>query len=147
MNKGYPVILTGYIGWGLFPLYWNLLVHVPPLEVLLHRMFWSVPVLLLLVFISQRRKHQFYTAMGSPAELGWLLISSLTICINWGVYIWAVTNHRVIEASMGYFLTPLLNVLAGVIVFREKLSRGKIVAILFAASGVTYYIISSATVA
>ncbi len=56
------------------------------------------------------------------AELRWLTLSSLVICCNWGIYIWAVANHRVIEASMGYFLTPLLNVLAGVIVFREKLS-------------------------
>ena len=146
MNRGYPVILTGYIGWGLFPLYWNLLSHVPPLEVLLQRMFWSVPVLLLMVFISQRRSRQFLSAMASPTELRWLAISGLTVCVNWGVYIWAVSNHRVIEASMGYFLTPLLNVLAGVIVFREKPNRSTIIAILCAASGVAYYVASSGTI-
>jgi chloramphenicol-sensitive protein RarD len=79
-------------------------------------------------------------------ELRWLAVSSLVICANWGIYIWAVANHRVIEASMGYFLTPLLNVLAGVVVFREKLSRLNIAAILFAAAGVAYYVLTTATV-
>jgi chloramphenicol-sensitive protein RarD len=146
MNKGYAVILTGYIGWGLFPLYWTLLNHVPASEVLLHRMLWSVPVLLLLVMLSQRRRSQFKGALRSWHELKWLAVSSLVICANWGIYIWAVANHRVVEASMGYFLTPLLNVLAGVIVFREKLSRLNIAAILFAAAGVAYYILTTATV-
>ena len=146
MNKGYAVILTGYIGWGLFPLYWTLLNHVPASEVLLHRMLWSMPVLLLLVMLSQRRRSQFKGALRSWHELRWLTVSSLVICANWGIYIWAVANHRVVEASMGYFLTPLLNVLAGVIVFREKLSRLNIVAILFAAAGVAYYVFTTATV-
>ena len=146
MNKGYAVILTGYIGWGLFPLYWTLLIHVPALEVLLQRMLWSVPVLLLLVLMSARRRAQVKTALGSWPELKWLTISSLVICLNWGVYIWAVANQRVVEASMGYFLTPLLNVLAGVIVFKERLTRLNLSAILFAAAGVAYYIFTSAVV-
>ena len=146
MNKGYAVILTGYIGWGLFPLYWTLLNHVPASEVLLHRMLWSMPLLLLLVMLSQRRRAQVKDALRSWHELRWLAVSSLVICANWGIYIWAVANHRVIEASMGYFLTPLLNVLAGVIVFREKLSRLNIVAIMFAAAGVAYYVVTTATV-
>ena len=146
MNKGYAVILTGYIGWGLFPLYWTLLNHVAASEVLLHRMLWSTPVLLLLVILSRRRRSQFKDALRSWHELRWLAVSSLVICANWGIYIWAVANHRVVEASMGYFLTPLLNVLAGVVVFREKLSRLNIAAILFAAAGVAYYVVTTATV-
>jgi chloramphenicol-sensitive protein RarD len=143
MNKGYAVILAGYIGWGLFPLYWALLVHVPALEVLLHRMLWSAPVLLLLVLASARRRNQVATALKSWRELKWLLFSGLVVSLNWGIYIWAVANHRVLEASMGYFLTPLLNVLAGVVVFREKLSRSKLVAIFFAAAGVAWYFLST----
>ncbi len=146
MNKGYAVILTGYIGWGLFPLYWALLIHVPALEVLLQRMLWSVPVLLLLVLMSARRRAQVITALGSWRELRWLTISSLVICLNWGIYIWAVANQRVVEASMGYFLTPLLNVLAGVVVFKERLTRLNISAILFAAAGVAYYVFTTAVV-
>ncbi|MCP4472229.1 MAG: EamA family transporter RarD [Gammaproteobacteria bacterium] len=146
MNRGYAVILTGYIGWGLFPLYWALLLHVEPFEVLLHRMLWSAPVLLLLVVLSSRRRAQFGAALACWRELRWLALSSLVICLNWGIYIWAVANQRVVEASMGYFLTPLLNVLAGVIVFNERLTRVKIVAVGFAAAGVAYYMLTSAAV-
>jgi chloramphenicol-sensitive protein RarD len=146
MNKGYAVILTGYVGWGLFPLYWALLVHVPPGEVLLHRMLWSVPVLVLLVASSARRRAQFSAAIHSWPELRWLALSSLVICLNWGIYIWAVANQRVVEASMGYFLTPLLNVVAGVIVFHEKLTRVKLVAIACAAAGVTWYVATNAAI-
>ena len=143
MNSGYAVILTGYIGWGLFPLYWALLVHVPAFEVLLHRMLWSAPVLLLLVLFSSRRRLQVGSALRSWHELKWLALSSLVICFNWGIYIWAVANQRVVEASMGYFLTPLLNVLAGVLVFHERLDRLKIAAVGFAAAGVAYYMFAT----
>jgi chloramphenicol-sensitive protein RarD len=143
MNKGYAVILTGYIGWGLFPLYWALLIHVPPGEVLLHRMLWAVPVLVMLVLLSPRRRTQLNAALHSWQELRWLSLSSLVICFNWGIYIWAVANQQVVEASMGYFLTPLLNVLAGTIVFKEKLTRLKLIAIAFAAVGVGYYVLTT----
>jgi chloramphenicol-sensitive protein RarD len=144
INRGYAVILTGYVGWGLFPLYWALLSHVPPGEVLLHRMLWALPVLLLLVGLSARRRAQFGAALKSPRELGWLTLSSLVICFNWGLYIWAVANQQVVEASMGYFLTPLLNVLAGVLVFHERLTRLNLLAIAFATLGVGYYVVVNA---
>ena len=139
MNRGYAVILAGYIGWGLFPLYWALLTHVPAFEVLLHRMLWSAPVLLLLVLSSQRRRQQVKAALQNPSELGWLAFSGLVVSLNWGIYIWAVANARVLEASMGYFLTPLLNVLTGVLLFRERLGGTNLLAILLAAAGVAYY--------
>jgi len=144
--RGYLIILTGYVGWGLLPLYWALLARVPALEVLLHRMLWSAPVLLLLVLASPRRRGQVGAALASWRELKWLALSSLVICFNWGIYIWAVANHRVVEASMGYFLTPLLNVLVGVLVFRESLTRANVAAILCAGAGVFYYMAASALV-
>ncbi|MCP4490992.1 MAG: EamA family transporter RarD [Gammaproteobacteria bacterium] len=146
MMRGYLIILTGYIGWGMFPLYWSLLNHVPALEVLLHRMLWSMPVLFLFIAISARRRTQVTAALHSWSSMRLLIISSLFISLNWGIYIWAVANQRVIEASMGYFLTPLLNVLTGVIVFRERIDGMKKVAIVFAAVGVLYYIISTSII-
>ena len=143
MNRGYSVILTGYVGWGLFPLYWSLLVHVPAFEVLLHRMLWAVPVLLLLVLASGRRRRQVRSALGSWRELRWLALSGLVVALNWGIYIWAVANQRVLEASMGYFLTPLLNVLAGVLVFRETLGRRDLAAVACASAGVSWYFLSA----
>ena len=144
--RGYLIILTGYVGWGLFPLYWALLNHVPALEVLLHRMLWAMPVLLLLIVISSRRRIQVSAALRSWPAMRLLVFSSLVICFNWGIYIWAVANHRVVEASMGYFLTPLLNVLTGVIIFRERIDRFKVMAIGFAAIGVLYYIASTSII-
>ena len=146
MIRGYLIILTGYVGWGLFPLYWALLNHVPALEVLLHRMLWAMPVLMLFVAISARRRQQVGSALQSWQSMRLLVISSLVICLNWGIYIWAVANHRVIEASMGYFLTPLLNVVTGIIIFHERIDRLKMVAVGFAALGVLYYIISTSVI-
>lgn len=144
--RGYLTLLTGYIGWGLFPLYWTLLKHVPALEVLLHRMLWAMPVLLLFIVISARRRIQVKSAIFSGKAMGLLTLSSIAICFNWGIYIWAVANDRVIEASMGYFLTPLLNVLTGVVILRESIDRLTVIAILFAAIGVLYYIVSTSLI-
>ena len=146
MSRGYALILAGYTGWGLFPLYWALLIHVPALEVLLHRMAWSLPLLLLLVMLSARRRQQVRAALSNWRELRWLALTGLIVSFNWGIYIWAVANARVLEASMGYFLTPLMNVLGGILVFGERLDRVRIVALAFAAAGVTWYIASTALV-
>ncbi len=142
MLKAYLTLLSGYIGWGLFPLYWQLLNHVPPLEVTLHRIVWSVPVLAVMIYLSTRRRSEFKIALHSPNQLKLLVVTAILITINWGVYIWAVANARVVEASMGYFLTPLLNISAGVLLFNEKLSRLKWMAVACAAAGVIYYIVS-----
>jgi len=142
MLKAYLTLLAGYLGWGLFPLYWQLLTHVPPLEVTLHRIIWSVPVLALIIHSRPRRNSEFKAALGSPRQLKLLMLTAVLITINWGVYIWAVSHARVVEASMGYFLTPLLNIVAGVFVFRERLSMLKWMAVGFAALGVAYYIVS-----
>lgn len=142
MLKAYLTLLAGYIGWGLFPLYWQLLKHVSPLEVTLHRIVWSVPVLAVIIYISHRRRQELIAAIGSSDQLKLLGVTAILITINWGVYIWAVANARVVEASMGYFLTPLLNIIAGVLIFKESLSTLRWLAITFAAAGVLYYIVS-----
>jgi chloramphenicol-sensitive protein RarD len=142
MNKGIILILGGYIGWGLFPLYWSLLKHVPATEVLAHRMLWSVPVLLVFVAVVSAWKTEFFTALKNKKELFWLLVTAILITINWGVYIVAVNNARVIEASMGYFLSPLIHIFGGYIIFKERISWLKKLAIAFAALGVFYYIAS-----
>ena len=138
--------MTGYVGWGLFPLYWALLRHVPAFEVLLHRMLWSLPLLLVLVGSSRRRRQQVRAALLNWRELRWLALSGLIVSFNWLIYIWAVANARVIEASMGYFLTPLLNVLAGMLVFGERLDRTRAAALACAAAGVAYLIASTGIV-
>ena len=142
MNKGIILILLGYIGWGLFPLYWVLLKHVSAGEVLAHRMLWSVPVLLIFVAIISSWRHDFLNTFKNKKELGWLLLTAILITINWGVYVYAVNQERVVEASMGYFLSPLLHILGGLIIFKEKIGVFRKLAIMFAALGVIYYISS-----
>ena len=109
-------------------------------------MLWSLPLLLVLVGSSRRRRQQVRAALLNWRELRWLALSGLIVSFNWGIYIWAVANARVIEASMGYFLTPLLNVLAGMLVFGERLDRTRITALACAATGVAYLIASTGIV-
>jgi len=142
MNKGIVPILLGYIIWGFFPLYWVLLKHVPATEVLAHRMLWSVPVLLIFVVLIKKWREDFLIAIKNPKELRWLLVTAILITINWGVYIIAVSLDRIVEASMGYFLTPLLHILGGFIIFKEKIGRIKQLAVICAMLGVFYYIAS-----
>lgn len=139
MPKGYALLLSGYLTWGLFPLYWAQLAHTPALEVTLHRIVWSVPVLALLVWPVAARKSAFLAAWRNINTLKLLTLSATLISINWGVYVWAVAVNRVVEASMGYFLSPLLHILAGVVIFKEHLNRLQWLAIGFAALGVAWY--------
>ena len=140
MNKGIILVLLGYIGWGLFPLYWGLLTHVSALEVLAHRMLWSVPVLLLFVSLVASWRTDFFKAIRSKKELSFLLITAILITTNWGVYVYAVNVGRVVEASMGYFLSPLLHIIGGLVIFKESLGPFRKFAVAFAAAGVFYYI-------
>lgn len=142
MNKGIFLILLGYLGWGLFPIYWSLLTHVNAVEVLAHRMLWSVPVLALFIVFVSRWRSDFFQSLKNKKEIGWLTITAILITINWGVYVLAVNQGRVVEASMGYFLSPLLHILSGFIVFKERINTVKKLAIIFATVGVFYYISS-----
>ena len=128
--------------WGFFPLYWALLNHVNPSEVLLHRMLWAVPVLFFLVYSKPTWKSNFKESLSSKKELVFLLITAILITINWGGYIFAVNLGRVVEASMGYFLSPVINMIGGYIFFNERISKLKQLAVFFATFGALYYVFS-----
>ena len=142
MNKGVLLVLSGYLMWGAFPLYWALLNHVNPPEVLLHRMLWSVPVLFFLVYSKSSWRSNFKDSLSSKKELVFLLLTAILITINWGCYILAVNIGRVVEASMGYFLSPVINMLGGYFFFHERISKLKQLAVLFATIGSLYYVFS-----
>ena len=126
--------------WGCFPIYWALLNHVSPSEVLVHRMLWSVPVLFLLVYSKPSWRMNFKESLSSKKELVFLFITAILITINWGGYILAVNLGRVVEASMGYFLSPVINMIGGYIFFHERISKLKQLAVLFATIGALYYV-------
>ncbi|WP_298089888.1 EamA family transporter RarD [uncultured Sphingomonas sp.] len=126
--------IGAYVTWGLLPLYLKLLAGVPAFQVVAHRILWSV-VLLLLVVVAMRRG----AAIRAAAQGRTLLLlcgSAGLIAVNWLVYIWAVQHAHVLEASLGYFINPLVNVALGVAVLGERVRRGQAVAIGIAAAGV-----------
>ena len=142
MNKGILLVLTGYLIWGAFPLYWALLNHVNPSEVLVHRIIWSVPVLFLLVYFKPSWLANFKSSISSKKELLFLLLTAILITLNWGAYILSVNLGRVVEASMGYFLSPVISMMGGYFFFHERISRLKQWAVFFATIGAMYYVFS-----
>ena len=142
MNKGIFIVLSGYLMWGCFPIYWALLNHVNPSEVLVHRMLWSVPVLFFLVYSKPSWRLNFKESLSSKKELVFLFITAILITINWGSYILAVNLGLVVEASMGYFLSPVINMIGGYFFFHERISKLKQLAVFFATVGALYYVFS-----
>lgn len=126
--------MTSFCIWGLFPLYWVNTVSVPAFEVLAHRGVWCVPVVLGIVLL--RRQLPALRDALRWDNLRWLLVSSVLIAVNWGVYVWAVAAEAVTEAALGYYMTPLLAVFFGVLFFKERLSIFKWGAIGLAGVGV-----------
>lgn len=132
---GYAFALSAFVTWALFPLFWNLLDGVSALEILAHRVLWTLPVCAL-ALLAVRRFAEIRAALSSPRTLLFLGLSTALISVNWGVYIHAVTSGHVLDASLGYFLNPLVNVLAGMLLFGERLRPLQWAAIACAASGV-----------
>lgn len=133
---------AAYTIWGLFPLYLKPLSHVSPAEVVAHRIVWSIPFGALILTL-RRQWRETRAAFAAPGVLKFLAISSVLIAVNWLVYVWAVANDRVLQASLGYYITPLVFVAAGVFILKEKLNRTKTIAVALAATGVLVLMIGS----
>ncbi|MFZ6847149.1 EamA family transporter RarD [Undibacterium sp. RuRC25W] len=137
MRKGILLAGAAYTIWGLFPLYFKALHSVPSLEILLSRMLWSL--LFLVIVLSLRRQWDWLAIVRrQPKLIASFAVSALLLSANWFIYIWAVNDGRVIDASLGYFMTPLVNILIGSILLKERLRLGQWVAISFAAFGVAW---------
>ncbi|WP_413060758.1 EamA family transporter RarD [Sphingomonas carotinifaciens] len=132
--------IGAYVTWGLLPLYLKLLAGVPAFQVVAHRILWSVALLLLVVLAMRRGAAIRAAARGRTLLL--LCGSAGLIAVNWLVYIWAVQHAHVLEASLGYFINPLVNVALGVAVLGERVRGGQAVAIGIAAVGVLLLAVS-----
>jgi chloramphenicol-sensitive protein RarD len=126
---------AAFATWGLIPVYWKLLKTLPAAEILAHRCVWTT-VFLIVLLTWQRRWPELRDAVRSRRTLLYCLASGLALSINWLFFIWAVNVDRVIETSLGYFMTPLVNVLFGAIFLRERLTRWQFVSVLLALVGV-----------
>jgi chloramphenicol-sensitive protein RarD len=118
--QGLALAVLAYSIWGIFPLFFSYLNHVSPVEVLSHRIIWSLVATLSLGLLLQRGR-LLVKALQDKNTLIWLGVSSLLIAVNWLVYIWAVGNHRVLEASLGYFIMPVVSLLMGRLILKESL--------------------------
>ena len=127
--------LSAYVLWGLLPLYWKLVEAAGPFEILAHRGIWS---LLLCVFLLAARKQlkSAYQMVKARRTLSILLLSSGMLMLNWSVFIWAVTEDRVVESALGYYITPLINVMVGIFILRERLKVLQKIAVALASIGV-----------
>ncbi len=118
--QGLVLAVLAYSIWGIFPLFFSYLNHVSPVEVLSHRIIWSLVATFSLGLMLQRGR-LLVSALQDKKTLLWLGVSSLLIAVNWLVYIWAVGQHRVLEASLGYFIMPVVSLLMGRLILKESL--------------------------
>ena len=135
VNKGLLFGISAYIIWGLLPLYWKLVEEAGAYEILAHRGIWSLLICVSLLALRKQLKSA-YEMVRSSRTFSLLFLASGLLTINWGVYIWSVTVNRVVEAALGYYITPLINVTFGVLLLREKLRPAQWIAVALAAAGV-----------
>ncbi|HEY0002491.1 MAG TPA: EamA family transporter RarD, partial [Actinoplanes sp.] len=127
-RRGYAYGLMAYVMWGFFPIYFKLLKPSSPLEILAHRVIWSV-VFISLLLSAMRNWRFLIPILRTPRLIGGITLAAVLIAINWGVYIYGVNSSRVVETALGYFITPLVVVLLGVTVQRERMRRWQWVAV------------------
>jgi len=136
-RDGVIAALTAFTFWGLVPIYYKGLQDVGAWEVLAHRVIWSIPVLLL--FLLVRDGKSFWKRLRLPMKsIAWLVLSGLTISVNWLVFVWAVANDHVLDTSLGYFGTPVVNVVLGYLFLKERLPMLQLMAVVVAAAGTVY---------
>ncbi|MBS2939608.1 EamA family transporter RarD [Nocardioides sp. J2M5] len=121
-RRGLLLGASAYTLWGVFPLYWTVLEPAGAVELLAHRILWSV-LTMVLVLVVWRRVDAFRALLGQRRKVLLLAAAAVVITVNWGGYIWGVNNDRVVETSLGYFINPLVTVLMGVLVLGERLRR------------------------
>ncbi len=119
-RRGFLLGAAAYTIWGVFPLYFPLLEPAGAVEILAHRVFWSLATMLLFVLVFGRVR-QLRAVLAHRRTLGILSLAAVVIAVNWGTYIWGVNNGHVVEASLGYFINPLVTVMMGVVILGERL--------------------------
>jgi chloramphenicol-sensitive protein RarD len=132
---------SAFLIWGISPIYWKALRAVPALEIILHRMVWSFFFLVPLIIIM-RRWQEFIDVFKNYRTLLILLVTALIVGGNWLLYIWAVNNDYLLQASLGYYINPLVNVVLGMVFLKERLRRPQILSVLLAFAAVLYLTIS-----
>jgi len=138
-RAGVYFALTAYGIWGVAPVYFKLLAFASPLEIIAHRVVWSVAILLVVILVTR----QLYALRHLDwSKVGWLAVSGMLVSVNWGVFVWALLNDRILETSLGYYINPLVSMLLGGLFLGERLRAWQKLAVLLAAMGVVNEIVS-----
>ncbi len=138
-HKGIFLALASYISWGLLPIYWKLMQHISATEILAHRIIWSS--IFTLIFCAIWKRNYIKEYFSNKKSLIRLAITGTLVSANWGIYIYAVNANHILDASLGYYINPIVNVLLGIIFLGERLNKTQIFAFLLASAGVTYFTI------
>jgi len=140
-KKSFAIALSCYILWGLLPAYWNLLVGVNPLFILCCRIIFALAFMICFLKVSGRM-HVFRDTITNKKTMKYLVPAAVLITFNWGIFIWAVNNGRVLDSSLGYYMNPLIAFSLGILLFREKYLKLQLVAVGLALTGVVISLIA-----
>ena len=135
LNRGVIYGASAYITWGIIPIFWKFLAHVGAVEIVVHRIVWTL-IFALAALAAWERLPKLWTALRNPRALMALVASAILIAMNWGIFIWAVTADRIIDTSLGYYINPLVSFVLGVVWLGERLTKIQLVAIALATLGV-----------
>ncbi|MDP2636249.1 MULTISPECIES: EamA family transporter RarD [unclassified Pseudoalteromonas] len=140
-RKGVILACMAFFMWGLAPIYFKLLQHISAFEILMHRVVWSVLFIVIIVSVMQQWRKIKHVIV-QPKLLLMLVLTATLLGFNWGLFIWAVNNDHMLDASLGYYINPLLNVLLGMVFLGEKLRKWQGIAVALAFSGVVIQLVS-----
>ena len=128
---GFAYALTAYVLWGFLPLFMKLVAHIPPVEVVAHRVIWSLPIAGALLLISGRTA-DLKAAFKSPKTLVMAFVTAVLVAANWSIYVWAIATDHALDASLGYYINPLFSIFLASVLLREKLNTSQISALSLA---------------
>ncbi|MFM2389611.1 MAG: EamA family transporter RarD [Pseudomonadota bacterium] len=143
--RGFGFALTAYLLWGFLPLYMKAMAHIPPAEVVAHRIVWSVPIAAAVLWWLGRTD-DLRVALRSPRMIGMGMLTAALISVNWGIYVWAIGAGHALDAALGYYINPLFSVFLGAVLLGERLGRWQMVAIALAACAVVILTVAQGAV-
>ncbi len=139
LRRGVLAAFLCYVLWGTFPLYWKLLSHVDPFEIIAHRIIWCF---VFTVALCALMRLDFLRLLRDRRALRFLIPAALLITVNWGLYVYAVSIDHIVETAIGYYLNPLVSIILGMLVFQERLSRLQTVAVALCAGGICFFTVN-----
>jgi chloramphenicol-sensitive protein RarD len=143
--SGFAYATSAYLLWGFLPLYMKAIEHIPAVEIIAHRILWSVPVAGVILLVMGRTQ-DLVTALRTPRMVAMAAVTASLISVNWGVYVWAIANDRALDAALGYYINPLFSVALGAVILRKRLAPAQWTAVGLAAVAVAILTLSAGVV-